>query len=223
MFEVQLNAGLDARPLARVASGGELSRLMLALKVVLATHDAVPALVFDEVDQGIGGEAGVKVGEALATVARGERPAGAGDHPSAADRRLRGPPPRGIEGGTRRHRDVGRAGGDGGSAAARAGAHAGGSRHGHGVAARRRAAQNIFQSIRITIRNTVVSAHRHALAVDGLFDRKPSFHLRPALGDGKAHPRACSARCPRPEHAGGYRRSEVGSRGPPSPAADRKL
>jgi len=71
VFEVQLNTGLDARPLARVASGGELSRLMLALKVVLAQHDAVPALVFDEVDQGIGGEAGVKVGEALAAVARG--------------------------------------------------------------------------------------------------------------------------------------------------------
>jgi DNA repair protein RecN (Recombination protein N) len=70
-FEVQLNVGLDARPLSRVASGGELSRLMLALKVVLAKHDAVPALVFDEVDQGIGGEAGTRVGEALAAVARG--------------------------------------------------------------------------------------------------------------------------------------------------------
>jgi DNA repair protein RecN (Recombination protein N) len=71
VFEVQLNAGLEARPLSRVASGGELSRLMLALKVVLAQHDAVPALVFDEVDQGIGGEAGARVGEALAAVARG--------------------------------------------------------------------------------------------------------------------------------------------------------
>jgi len=71
VFEVQLNAGLEARPLARVASGGELSRLMLALKVVLAKHDAVPSLVFDEVDQGIGGEAGTRVGEALAGVARG--------------------------------------------------------------------------------------------------------------------------------------------------------
>ncbi len=71
VFEIQLNAGLDPRPLARVASGGELSRLMLALKVVLARHDAVPTLVFDEVDQGIGGEVGGRVGEALATVARG--------------------------------------------------------------------------------------------------------------------------------------------------------
>ena len=71
LFEVQLNAGLEARPLARVASGGELSRLMLALKVVLARHDAVPTLVFDEVDQGIGGEACARVGEALAAVATG--------------------------------------------------------------------------------------------------------------------------------------------------------
>ena len=70
VFEVQLNVGLDARPLAKVASGGELSRLMLALKVVLAQHDAVPTLVFDEVDQGIGGEVGGRVGEALATVAQ---------------------------------------------------------------------------------------------------------------------------------------------------------
>jgi DNA repair protein RecN (Recombination protein N) len=68
-FTVQLNVGHDARPLARVASGGELSRLMLALKVVLARHDAIPTLVFDEVDQGIGGEVGVQVGAALAEVA----------------------------------------------------------------------------------------------------------------------------------------------------------
>ncbi len=72
-FEVQLNVGLDARPLAKVASGGELSRLMLALKVVLAEHDAVPTLVFDEVDQGIGGEVGGRVGEALAAVAAGRQ------------------------------------------------------------------------------------------------------------------------------------------------------
>ena len=72
-FQVQLNLGLDARPLARVASGGELSRLMLALKVVLAEHDAVPTLVFDEVDQGIGGEVGGRLGEALAGVGRGRQ------------------------------------------------------------------------------------------------------------------------------------------------------
>ena len=68
-FLVQLNAGIEARPLAKVASGGELSRLMLALKVVLARQDAVPSLVFDEVDQGIGGEVGAQVAEALGEVA----------------------------------------------------------------------------------------------------------------------------------------------------------
>ena len=66
---VRLNRGIDARPLAKVASGGELSRIMLALKVVLARHDEVPTLVFDEVDQGIGGEVGTRVGAALAKVA----------------------------------------------------------------------------------------------------------------------------------------------------------
>ncbi|HKW40594.1 MAG TPA: DNA repair protein RecN [Gemmatimonadales bacterium] len=70
-FEVALNVGMEARPLAKVASGGELSRLMLALKVVLADQDAVPTLVFDEVDQGIGGEVGGRVGEALAAVVAG--------------------------------------------------------------------------------------------------------------------------------------------------------
>jgi DNA repair protein RecN (Recombination protein N) len=68
-FDVRLNVGLEAQPLARVASGGELSRLMLALKVVLARHDAIGTLVFDEVDQGIGGEIGAQVGAALAQVA----------------------------------------------------------------------------------------------------------------------------------------------------------
>ena len=74
-FEVELNEGMGRRALARVASGGELSRLMLALKVVLASHDIVPTLVFDEVDQGIGGEIGVSVGEALLDVSREGRQA----------------------------------------------------------------------------------------------------------------------------------------------------
>jgi DNA repair protein RecN (Recombination protein N) len=69
-FSVQLNQGLEPRPLGKVASGGELSRLMLALKVVLVKEDATPTLVFDEVDQGIGGETGAQVGAALAEVAR---------------------------------------------------------------------------------------------------------------------------------------------------------
>ncbi len=69
-FLVQLNVGLDPRPLAQVASGGELSRIMLALKVVLAEHDHVPILVFDEIDQGIGAEVGHRVADALSEVAR---------------------------------------------------------------------------------------------------------------------------------------------------------
>ena len=73
VFQVRLNQGMDPRPLGKVASGGELSRIMLALKVVLARHDRIQTLVFDEVDQGIGGEVGVQVGEALARVAEGRQ------------------------------------------------------------------------------------------------------------------------------------------------------
>src|SRR2546428_192438 len=72
-FDVELNPGLGQRPLARVASGGELSRLMLALKVVLASHDVVPTLVFDEVDQGIGGGVGSCVGGRVWDVLSGGR------------------------------------------------------------------------------------------------------------------------------------------------------
>jgi DNA repair protein RecN (Recombination protein N) len=60
----------DPLPLARVASGGELSRTMLACRTVLADLDEVPTLVFDEVDAGIGGRAGVAVGRRLARLAR---------------------------------------------------------------------------------------------------------------------------------------------------------
>lgn len=67
-FMVALNAGLESRALSRSASGGELSRIMLALKVVLAGHDAIPTLIFDEVDQGIGGEIGGQVADALGEV-----------------------------------------------------------------------------------------------------------------------------------------------------------
>ena len=68
-FVCALNPGLGERPVAKAASGGELSRLMLALKVELARHDAVPTLVFDEVDAGIGGQVADKVAEALGQVA----------------------------------------------------------------------------------------------------------------------------------------------------------
>jgi DNA repair protein RecN (Recombination protein N) len=68
-FRVALNVGHDSRPLARVASGGELSRVMLALKTILARLDRVPTLVFDEVDAGIGGRVGLQVGDTLRRVA----------------------------------------------------------------------------------------------------------------------------------------------------------
>ncbi|HEX3866174.1 MAG TPA: DNA repair protein RecN, partial [Gemmatimonadaceae bacterium] len=66
---VALNLGHDARPLSRVASGGELSRVMLALKTILARLDRVPTLVFDEVDAGIGGRVGLQVGDTMRRVA----------------------------------------------------------------------------------------------------------------------------------------------------------
>ncbi|WP_370199527.1 DNA repair protein RecN [Aeromicrobium sp.] len=65
------NNGSAPRPLAKGASGGELSRLMLALEVVLADQGTVPTLVFDEVDAGIGGRAAVEVGRRLARLAEG--------------------------------------------------------------------------------------------------------------------------------------------------------
>jgi DNA repair protein RecN (Recombination protein N) len=64
-FRVALNAGHEARPLSRVASGGELSRVMLALASTQAAQGSVPTLVFDEIDAGIGGRVGQQVGEAL--------------------------------------------------------------------------------------------------------------------------------------------------------------
>ena len=66
---VARNVGPVARPLARVASGGELSRVMLALKTILARLDRVPTLVFDEVDAGIGGRVGLQVGDTMRRVA----------------------------------------------------------------------------------------------------------------------------------------------------------
>jgi DNA repair protein RecN (Recombination protein N) len=62
--------GAPARPVARAASGGELSRVMLAVEVVLAGCDPVPTMVFDEVDAGVGGRAAVEVGRRLARLAR---------------------------------------------------------------------------------------------------------------------------------------------------------
>lgn len=69
-FEVATNPGAPAGPLNKIASGGELSRFMLALKVVLAQSDPVPTLVFDEVDSGIGGAVADAVGQRLGQLGR---------------------------------------------------------------------------------------------------------------------------------------------------------
>ena len=68
-FLVATNPGQAPGRLDKIASGGELSRLMLALKVVLARGSPVPTLVFDEVDSGIGGATAAAVGERLSRVA----------------------------------------------------------------------------------------------------------------------------------------------------------
>jgi ATPase involved in DNA repair len=64
-FLIAPNPGEGLKPLVKIASGGETSRLMLALKNVLAKADTIPTLIFDEIDQGIGGRIGAMVGEKL--------------------------------------------------------------------------------------------------------------------------------------------------------------
>ena len=69
-FLMSANVGEDLRPIARIASGGELARIMLALKNVLAEQESIGTLVFDEVDTGVSGRAAQKVAEKLAQVSR---------------------------------------------------------------------------------------------------------------------------------------------------------
>ena len=72
-FRLSTNPGEDVRPLARIASGGELSRTMLALKAILARADRVPTMIFDEVDAGIGGRVAGVVAQKLAAAAEGRQ------------------------------------------------------------------------------------------------------------------------------------------------------
>ena len=72
-FRLSTNPGEDLRPLARIASGGELSRTMLALKAILARADRVPTMIFDEVDAGIGGRVAAVVAQKLAAAAEGRQ------------------------------------------------------------------------------------------------------------------------------------------------------
>jgi len=68
-IRLQPHPGAEPRPLSRGASGGELSRVMLAIEVVLAGSDPVPTFVFDEVDAGVGGASAIEVGRRLARLA----------------------------------------------------------------------------------------------------------------------------------------------------------
>jgi DNA repair protein RecN (Recombination protein N) len=68
-FHVQTNPGTAAGPLLKVASGGELSRFLLALKVVLADRGSAPVLIFDEIDTGVGGAVADAIGRRLARLA----------------------------------------------------------------------------------------------------------------------------------------------------------
>ena len=72
-FLVATNPGAEPAPLGKIASGGEMSRFMLAIKVVMAATGAAPSLVFDEVDSGIGGSTADAVGERLARLSRSKQ------------------------------------------------------------------------------------------------------------------------------------------------------
>ena len=69
-FLISTNPGQPMRPLKDVASGGELSRIMLAIKTVLADSDEIPTLIFDEIDTGISGRTAQKVSEKLSYIGR---------------------------------------------------------------------------------------------------------------------------------------------------------
>jgi len=69
-FMISANKGEPVKPLAKIASGGEVSRIMLALKIILADADAIPTLIFDEIDVGIGGKTAMAVGEKMSVLSR---------------------------------------------------------------------------------------------------------------------------------------------------------
>lgn len=69
-FMISMNPGMPVRPLAEVASGGELSRIMLAIKAVMAEKDDIETLIFDEIDVGISGRTAQKVSEKMAVIGR---------------------------------------------------------------------------------------------------------------------------------------------------------
>lgn len=72
-FYISTNAGEAPKPLARIASGGELSRITLAIKNALADRDAVPTVIYDEIDSGVSGKAAGRIGEVLRQSAQGHQ------------------------------------------------------------------------------------------------------------------------------------------------------
>ena len=115
-FEVCTNPGQPFGPIGKIASGGELSRFMLALKVVLARLDAAATLIFDEVDAGIGGATADAVGERLArlgderqvlVVTHAAQVAARADHHFSVGKRVGGgkTPRRGARAGSAERRD----------------------------------------------------------------------------------------------------------------------
>ena len=88
VFEAATNPGTPPGPLNRIASGGELARFTLALKVVLAGADPVPTIIFDEVDSGVGGAVAAAVGERLARLAEDFQVVGVTHSPQVAARGL---------------------------------------------------------------------------------------------------------------------------------------
>jgi DNA repair protein RecN (Recombination protein N) len=68
-FEISTNPGAPFAPLIKIASGGELSRFILALKVALAAEGGAPAMIFDEIDRGVGGAVASAIGERLSALA----------------------------------------------------------------------------------------------------------------------------------------------------------
>ena len=72
-FYISTNPGEDPKPLAKIASGGELSRITLAIKNAMADKDAVPTVIYDEIDSGVSGKAASRIGEVLRQSARGHQ------------------------------------------------------------------------------------------------------------------------------------------------------
>lgn len=72
-FYISTNLGEDPKPLAKIASGGELSRIMLALKSALAEKDAIPTVIYDEIDTGVSGLAASRIGEKLRQTSKGRQ------------------------------------------------------------------------------------------------------------------------------------------------------